>query len=72
MAAYKTRTTRIAEILTSLREIHGDTQETVATALGITRGAYIAYELSKAEPPMATIAKLSQYYHIPVGVFYDM
>lgn len=46
------------------------TQQQLADALGITRSAYCGYEIGRRSPDLDTIAKLSEFYNLPLDVFF--
>ena len=48
------------------------TQQQLADFLGITRSAYCGYEIGRRSPDLDTIMKLSEFYNLPIGNFFDM
>ncbi|HEY8435897.1 MAG TPA: XRE family transcriptional regulator [Haloplasmataceae bacterium] len=54
------------ERLVNLRKMHGYTQQKVAEALGISRGAYGNYETGKREPDTETLSALAELYGVSV------
>jgi transcriptional regulator with XRE-family HTH domain len=58
----KTPGIHLAEQLTRLRKARGLTQQGLADALQLTRSAIGAYEEGRAEPKLATLATLAQYF----------
>lgn len=57
---------RIHERLANLRKMHGYTQQRVAEALGISRGAYANYEIGTREPDAKTLSALAELYGVSV------
>ena len=47
-----------------LREERGDTQQTLADYLGVSRTTYVKYEAGTSEPPIAALIRLADYYHV--------
>ncbi len=57
---------KIASNLKVLRESKGLSQETLASALVITRPRLGAYEEGRNEPPIEILVRLSDYFHISI------
>lgn len=57
---------RLHERLVNLRKTHGYTQQRVAEALGISRGAYANYEIGTREPDAETLSALAELYGVSV------
>jgi transcriptional regulator with XRE-family HTH domain len=57
---------KIASNLKVLRESKGLSQESLATALVITRPRLGAYEEGRNEPPIEILVRLSDYFHISI------
>ena len=56
------------EILKLLRKSRSETQECVASAIGVTQQAYANYEIGKREPDNAMLLKLARHFNTTVGV----
>ena len=54
-----------------IRIQNGLTQQQLADALGITRSAYCGYEIGRRSPDLDTIVKLSEFYNLPLAVFFE-
>ena len=54
----------IGENLKLLRKRKGVSQEELAVDLGLTRSSYSGYENGVAEPNLATLIKIIEYYQI--------
>ena len=52
------------KILKFIREKRGETQQTVASAVGITQQAYANYEANKREPDNNMLLKLADYFQV--------
>lgn len=55
--------------MTTIKELRtnkGDTQQHLATILGITRGAYANIEDGRREPDISTLIRLSDYFNVSV------
>lgn len=61
---------RLAVTLRALRVNAGMKQDTVAKFLQISRSTYSYYELGVTTPDVSTLYLLSQFYHVPVDVFF--
>lgn len=57
--------------LRKLRISLGATQATVAKMLNVSRSTYSYYELGTTRPDPATLARLSQWYDVPIDFFFD-
>ncbi len=56
--------------LKALRKAKGITQEEVANALNISRGAYIGYEKGQNEPRATVLINLANYFRIDINHFF--
>ena len=54
----------LSKILREYREAAGLTQQQVADAVGVNRGAYAYYEVGKSIPKLATLSKLARIYNL--------
>lgn len=59
------------EILIKLRQENRYSQSLLAKILGISRQAYIKYELGEVEPSVEIVRKLSKIYNVPYDVLID-
>lgn len=60
-----------AQIITTLRNSTGLTQQDVATHLGIARSTYASLEAARRDPNLAEIRGLSQLYQLPTNKLID-
>ena len=56
-----------SETLTSLRKMHGMTQQQVAEKTGLTRSALGMYETGKREPDFETLQRIAEFYHVDMN-----
>lgn len=56
------------ESLRQIRQLKHKSQQEIADFLGISRSMYSFYESGRFKPSEATIAKLAEYYEVPVDV----
>ena len=59
------------EILIKLRQENRYSQSLLAKILGISRQAYIKYELGEVEPSVEIVRKLSKIYNVSYDVLID-
>ena len=62
--------TRLSQILKSLREESGQSQQAFAEALGISRSAVGNYEQGTREPDMETLEKIADLYNVNMDFLY--
>lgn len=58
---------QFSETLTSLRKMHGMTQQQVADRTGLTRSALGMYETGKREPDLETLQLIAEFYHVDLN-----
>lgn len=56
----------LGDVIRSLREKKGFTQEEAAKKLGIPRSTYSNYELGKREPDLKTIKDIADFYSVNI------
>jgi transcriptional regulator with XRE-family HTH domain len=61
---------KINHTLRRIRQENGQTQESIAKVLGITRQAYTRYESGSREPDLHSLHMLAAFYGYPVAVFF--
>jgi transcriptional regulator with XRE-family HTH domain len=61
---------KINHNLRRIRQENGQTQESIAKVLGITRQAYTRYESGSREPDLHSLHILAAFYGYPVAVFF--
>ncbi len=61
----------ISGVLRDERKKSGYTQQQIADLLGIDRSTYTYYESGKLQAPQEVLVKLSEYYHMPVSMFFS-
>lgn len=54
------------EVLRKLRKEKGETQQQIASMLGITQQAYAAYENETAHPPIHILKFLSEHFNVTI------
>ena len=60
------KNTRLAQYLRLLRESHENTQDELASMLGVTRQTYSHYENCRLVPSTETLYKIAVFYGIPI------
>lgn len=61
----------LGDRLRELRLIFGFKQADIANSLNVSRSTYSYYEEGKTRPDPAVLAKLSNYYDVPIDYFYQ-
>ena len=60
------KNTRLAQYLRLLRESHENTQDELASMLGVTRQTYSHYETCRLVPSTETLYRIAVFYGIPI------
>ncbi|MBP7348013.1 MAG: helix-turn-helix transcriptional regulator [Butyrivibrio sp.] len=60
------KNTRLAQYLRLLRESHENTQDELASMLGVTRQTYSHYENCRLVPSTETLYRIAVFYDIPI------
>ena len=64
-------TEHVSNTINQLREMHGITQQELATAVGVTRQTIISIEKGKYQPSVMLALKIARYFKKPLETIFS-